>query len=83
MPRLWLTSPKKSLLLLTKIPSTRKEINKQLDQALSDLDAKMVIRDPSLPLHTHLPPYGLPKDHVYQQLTALGGIDHSKWEQGG
>ncbi|TIB77888.1 hypothetical protein E3Q23_01063 [Wallemia mellicola] len=42
----------------------------------------MVVRDPSLPLHKQLPDKGLSKDAVENHLVALGGLEHSKWEEG-
>lgn len=69
-------------MLLTQLPSARKQIDDELNQALSDLDKKMVVRDPSLPLHKQLPGKGLSKEVVENHLVALGGLEHSKWEEG-
>lgn len=71
-----------SLLLLTKLPSTRRQIDTELGNALKDLDNKMVIRDPKLPLHATLPEAGLDLNEVQGQLLALSGLKHSLWEEG-
>ncbi|TIB10639.1 hypothetical protein E3P89_02752 [Wallemia ichthyophaga] len=73
---------RRALLLLTSLPWTKKQIDDELNSALSDLDSKMVIRDPSLPTHHKLPTIGHDKHSVHHQLSSLANIPHSRWEDG-
>ncbi len=68
--------------LLLRAPGVRSQVQKQVAEAISKLQAKLVPSGPGVTRYLTLPKEGWSEDTVRQELETLASMDHTKWEDG-
>ncbi|PGG98280.1 hypothetical protein AJ79_08917 [Helicocarpus griseus UAMH5409] len=68
--------------LFLRAPGVRGQVDKQVAETLTKLEAKLAPQTPGLIRYTGLPKQGWSPDQVRAELDKLAGMDHTKWEDG-
>lgn len=65
---------------LLRTPGVRRKVQKQVQEALTELSNKFSAHDH--PQHLTLPKEGLPSETILSELDNLANLDHTRWEDG-
>lgn len=65
-----------------KIPSVKRQIEAQVQDASAGLEKKLATVDPAVPRHAKLPTEGMGADKVKEELTLMEGLKHTRWQDG-
>ena len=65
-----------------KTPGVRVQVDKQVESALSDLEAKLVQSGPGVTQYKALPKEPWTSEQLSAELTALSDMKHTRWEDG-
>lgn len=63
-------------------PGVRSQVEKQVNEAITKLQAKLVPSGPGITRHLTLPKEGWSEDVVRNELNTLATMDHTRWEDG-
>lgn len=68
--------------LFLRAPGVRSQVQKQVDEAISKLQARLVPSGPDVSKNLTLPKEGWSDELVLKELERLANMDHAKWEEG-
>ena len=68
--------------LFLRAPGVRSQVQKQVAEALTKLETKLVPRGPGIIRHLTLPTEGWDEERVRKELDDLGKMEHTRWEDG-
>jgi sphinganine-1-phosphate aldolase len=68
--------------LFLRAPGVRTQVQKQVNEAIVKLQAKLVPSGPDVVRHLNLPKEGWSDEAVRKELEALANMDHTRWEDG-
>lgn len=68
--------------LFLRAPGVRTQVEKQVSEAITKLQSKLVPSGPGIVRYTNLPKEGWSEDTVRQELETLANMDHTRWEDG-
>ncbi|KAH0544843.1 hypothetical protein FGG08_001072 [Glutinoglossum americanum] len=68
--------------LFLRAPGVRTQVRKQVSQAISNLEAKLVPQGPDVTRYLSLPKEGWGEEQVKAELVKLEGMEHTRWEDG-
>lgn len=60
----------------------RSQVEKQVNEAITKLQAKLIPSGPGIERHLTLPKEGWSSDEVRKELDSLANMDHTRWEDG-
>lgn len=63
-------------------PGVRSQVQKQVNEAITKLQTKLVPSGPGVIRHLNLPKEGWSEDEVRKELETLATMDHTRWEDG-
>ncbi|KAF2460231.1 sphingosine-1-phosphate lyase 1 [Lineolata rhizophorae] len=65
-----------------RLPVVRGRIRAQVDEAIGQLERKLVPAGPDVQRFTRLPPEAWSDERVQRELETLAGMEHTRWEDG-
>ncbi|KAG0330554.1 hypothetical protein BGZ99_000025 [Dissophora globulifera] len=65
-----------------KLPSIKSKLDRELKQAVIDIENKIAPQDDNHPRYTVLPPNGLTRDEMSKELDRYRELPHTRWEDG-
>lgn len=65
-----------------RLPGVRRQVDKQVNEALTNLESKLAPQGPGLTKYMSLPKQGWSTEQVRAELDKLAGMKHTKWEDG-
>ncbi|OBT39623.1 hypothetical protein VE00_09749 [Pseudogymnoascus sp. WSF 3629] len=68
--------------LFLRAPGVRTQVQKQVNEAITKLQAKLIQSGPGITRHLTLPKEGWTDETVQKELETLANMDHTKWEDG-
>lgn len=68
--------------LLLRAPGVRSQVQKQVNEALTKLQAKLVPSGPGIVRYINLPKEGWSEETVLKELDTLVAMEHTRWEDG-
>lgn len=68
--------------LFLRLPGVRDKVAKQVDEAITKLQGKLVPTGPGVTRYLTLPKEGWAEDALRAELGALANMDHTRWEDG-
>ena len=68
--------------LFLRAPGIRSQVQKQVTEAITKLQGKLVPQGPGVIRYLNLPKEGLSEDMVRKELDTLANMDHTRWEDG-
>jgi sphinganine-1-phosphate aldolase len=68
--------------LFLRAPGVRSQVQKQVNEAITKLQAKLVPSGPGVTRYLTLPKEGWTEETVRKELETLATMDHTKWEDG-
>lgn len=68
--------------LFLRAPGVRTQVQKQVDEAITKLQSKLVPSGPGVTRFLTLPKEGWSEEAVRKELEALATMDHTRWEDG-
>lgn len=68
--------------LFLRAPGVRSQVQKQVLEAITKLEGRLVPRGPGVTRHLTLPKEGWSDDHVRAELDVLRDMKHTRWEDG-
>ncbi|KAL3422418.1 hypothetical protein PVAG01_06574 [Phlyctema vagabunda] len=68
--------------LFLRAPGVRSQVQKQVTEAITKLQTKLVPSGPGVIRHLNLPKEGWSDETVLKELEALANMDHTRWEDG-
>lgn len=68
--------------LFLRAPGVRSQVQKQVNEAIAQLQGKLVPSGPGITRFLTLPKEGLGEDAVRKELQTLADMDHTRWEDG-
>ncbi|KAG9229867.1 pyridoxal phosphate-dependent transferase [Amylocarpus encephaloides] len=68
--------------LFLRAPGVRSQVQKQVSEAITKLQAKLVPSGPGIVRYLALPKEGWSEETVMKELDALATMDHTRWEDG-
>ncbi|KAH8587583.1 pyridoxal phosphate-dependent transferase [Bisporella sp. PMI_857] len=68
--------------LFLSAPGVRSQVQKQVSEAITKLQGKLVPSGPGVVRYLNLPKEGWSEDAVRQELETLATMDHTRWEDG-
>lgn len=68
--------------LFLRAPGVRSQVQKQVSEAISKLEGKLVPKGPGVSHYLTLPKEGWTESQVRAELDKLGSMDHTRWEDG-
>lgn len=74
--RLWCYS------FFLRLPGVRSQVDKQVTEAITKLQDRLVPKGPGVTKHLTLPKDGLTVEQVRTELKSLSGMEHTRWEDG-
>lgn len=63
-------------------PGVRSQVQKQVNEAITKLQGKLVPSGPGVTKYVNLPKDGWTEEAVLKELEALATMDHTRWEDG-
>lgn len=68
--------------LFLRAPGVRSQVQKQVAEAITKLQGKLVPQGPGVIRYLNLPKEGWSEDTVRKELDTLANMDHTRWEDG-
>lgn len=68
--------------LFLRAPGVRSQVEKQVSEAITQLETKLVPQGPGVSRYLNLPKEGWTADQVRAELEKLGEMEHTRWEDG-
>lgn len=68
--------------LFLRAPGVRSQVQKQVSEAITKLQGKLVPSGPGVVRYLNLPKEGWSEETVMKELQNLAGMDHTRWEDG-
>ncbi|RDW62781.1 putative sphingosine-1-phosphate lyase [Coleophoma crateriformis] len=68
--------------LFLRAPGVRSQVQKQVEEAITKLQAKLVPSGPDVTRYLNLPKDGWSEETVLKELETLATMDHTRWEDG-
>ncbi|MCJ1480499.1 hypothetical protein MMC06_000654 [Schaereria dolodes] len=68
--------------LFLRAPGVRSQVQKQVSEAIAKLEGKLVPKGPGVSRYLTLPKEGWTGEQVRAELEILGGMEHTRWEDG-
>lgn len=68
--------------LFLRAPGVRSQVQKQVNEAITKLQSKLVQTGPGVTRYLTLPKEGWSSDEVSNELETLANMDHTRWEDG-
>jgi len=68
--------------LFLRAPGVRNQVEKQVSEAISKLEGKLVASGPGITRYLTLPKEGWSEETVRKELETLATMDHTRWEDG-
>lgn len=68
--------------IFLRTPGIRTQVQKQVQEAVSKIENKLVIQGPGISRYLTLPKEGWTSDQVRSELESLGELRHTRWEDG-
>ena len=68
--------------LFLRAPGVRSQVQKQVDEAITKLQAKLIPSGPNVVRYLNLPKEGWSEATVLKELEMLATMDHTRWEDG-
>jgi len=68
--------------LFLRAPGVRSQVQKQVNEAITKLQSKLVQSGPGITRYLTLPKEGWSNDDVRKELETLANMDHTRWEDG-
>jgi sphinganine-1-phosphate aldolase len=68
--------------LFLRAPGVRSQVRKQVAEAISKLQGKLVPQGPGVIRYLNLPKEGWSEDTIRKELDTLANMDHTRWEDG-
>ena len=68
--------------IFLRAPGIRTQVQKQVQEAVSKLEKKLVLQGPGISRYLTLPKEGWTADQVRSELDRLGELRHTRWEDG-
>lgn len=68
--------------LFLRAPGVRSQVQKQVSEAITKLQTKLVPSGPGVTHYVNLPKEGWSEETVRKELEALGEMQHTRWEDG-
>ncbi len=68
--------------LFLRAPGVRSQVKRQVSEAITKLEGKLVPSGPGVTRYLTLPKEGWTEDQVRAELERLGEMEHTKWEDG-
>ena len=68
--------------IFLRTPGVRSQVQKQVSEAITNLEAKLVPQGPGVSRYLTLPKEGWTEQQVRAELEKLGGMEHTRWEDG-
>ncbi|KAJ6127274.1 hypothetical protein N7523_002886 [Penicillium sp. IBT 18751x] len=68
--------------IFLRAPGVRGQVDKQVSEAIGNLESKLVQTGPDVTRYLTLPKEGWSPDQIRAELTKLAGLEHTRWEDG-
>ena len=68
--------------LFLRAPGVRSQVEKEVSEAITGLEGKLIASGPDVVRHLTLPKKGWSDDKVRGELARLDGMKHTRWEDG-
>lgn len=68
--------------IFIRLPGVRGQVDKQVTEAIDDLQKKLIQSGPDVNRYLELPKEGWSSDKVREELNKLAGLKHTRWEDG-
>lgn len=68
--------------IFLRAPGVRGQVDKQVSEAIGNLESKLVQSGPDVTRYLTLPKEGWSADQIRTELTKLAGLEHTRWEDG-
>jgi len=68
--------------LFLRAPVVRTQVQKQVSEAISKLETKLIPNGPDVVRYVELPKEGWDEEHVRAELVKLVEMEHTRWEDG-
>lgn len=68
--------------IFLRIPGVRGQVDKQVKEAITNLETKLVNSGPDVVRYLTLPKEGMTPEQVRAELDKLAGLEHTRWEDG-
>lgn len=68
--------------LFLRAPGVRTQVQKQVNEAITKLQAKLVPSGPGITRHLTLPKEGWSEETLHKEMDTLASMDHTRWEDG-
>ncbi|KAI9735724.1 MAG: hypothetical protein M1818_006332 [Claussenomyces sp. TS43310] len=68
--------------IFLRAPGVRTQVQKQVDEAITKLQAKLVPSGPGVTRYVNLPKEGWSEETVLKELDSLAAMEHTRWEDG-
>ncbi|KAI4161780.1 MAG: hypothetical protein LQ342_004613 [Letrouitia transgressa] len=68
--------------LFLRAPGVRSKVQRQVQESLAKIEAKLILKGPGLSRYLTLPKEGWTDDQVRAELQALANMKHTSWEDG-
>lgn len=68
--------------LFLRAPGVRSQVEKQVNEAITKLQSKLIQTGPGITRYLTLPKEGWSPDEVRKELESLANMDHTRWEDG-